>query len=216
VLSLSNRADTQTAQTPLQVDRNICYPPLLLKATMQHPLKHLTLTLALMLSALTANAHNTKPTDMEWGMGMGMGGNMNTAKMDAMMAKRHADLKAKLKITAEQEGAWTAFTQAMKPMGEMGYMTDMAAQRAEMMKLNTPDRIDKMRGLRQERMADMQKIMDQRDDATKTFYGNLSTDQMKLFDAEHARMGSMQGMRKMHEKYGNSKSEKNTANPDKK
>jgi protein CpxP len=46
---------------------------------------------------------------------MGMRGKMDPAKMEAMMTKRLADLKAKLKITGEQEAAWTSFTTAMKP-----------------------------------------------------------------------------------------------------
>ena len=35
-------------------------------------------------------------------------GRHDPAKMQAMMAKRQADMKAKLKITPAQEGAWTA------------------------------------------------------------------------------------------------------------
>ncbi len=117
---------------------------------------------------------------------MGSMGQRDPARMEQMMAKRAADLKAKLKITASQEAAWTAFSGAVKPPA------DMMAKRpdmAEMAKLSTPERIDKMRALRAQHMAEMQVNMDKRDEATKTFYAALNADQKKVFDAEHARMG---------------------------
>ncbi len=125
--------------------------------------------------------------DHDGGGRMGHMGQRDPAKMEQMMAKRAADLKAKLKITPAQEGAWTAFTSAMKPPADM-----MAKRpdRAEMDKLTTPERIDKMQALRTQHMADMQANMAKRDEATKTFYGTLTAEQKKVFDAEHARMGS--------------------------
>lgn len=127
---------------------------------------------------------------MQHGGKMGMRGPMDPARMEAMVAKRHADLKAKLKLTAEQEGAWTTFTTAMKPPAAMDHKRP---DRAEMDKLSTPERIDKMRALRTERMAAMNAAMDKRDDAVKTFYATLNADQKKVFDAEHARMGARHG-----------------------
>lgn len=99
-------------------------------------------------------------------------------------AKRLAVLKAKLKITAAQEGAWTTFSTAMKPPadGMMGMRHDPAL-RAEMDKLTTPERIDKMRTLRQQRMTAMNAEMDKRANATKAFYGVLSSEQKAVFDA---------------------------------
>jgi len=122
--------------------------------------------------------------------GMGMHGRQDPAKMEAWMAKRSTELKAKLKITAAQEGAWTAFTAAMKP--PVG-MLENRADRAELDKLTTPERIDKMHALRTQRMADMSTAMDKREEATKTFYATLSAEQKKTFDAEHARMGGYRG-----------------------
>lgn len=115
---------------------------------------------------------------------------MDPAKMEAMVAKRLDALKAKLKISAAQESAWTAFATAMKPpaRGKNQY-----PDRAEMDKLTTPERIDKMRDLRKQHMADMQTAMDQRDEATKTLYAALSAEQKKVFDSEHARMGGRHG-----------------------
>ena len=85
------------------------------------------------------------------------------AKMQEFMAKRAADLKARLKIEPSQEGAWTAFTTAMKPPADMRQRRE--AVRAEMAKLSTPERIDRMKALRAQRDAEM----DKRAQATKDF-----------------------------------------------
>lgn len=123
-------------------------------------------------------------------MGSGMRGKMDHAKREADAAKRMAELKAKLQITADQEGAWTALTSVMKPPAHMDHQRP---DRAELAKLTTPERIDKMRALRTEHMAERTVAMDKREEATKGFYAALNTDQKKLFDAEHARMGHHDG-----------------------
>lgn len=100
-------------------------------------------------------------------------------RMERRMAERQAYLKQKLAITSAQEGAWTAWTATMKPPAP-------ALQRPnpqEFASLTTPERIDRMRALRAER----QKTMDQRMDATKTFYGALTAEQKKVFDQESMR-----------------------------
>ena len=102
-----------------------------------------------------------------------------------MLAKHHAEFKAKLKITGDQEGAWTTFTAAMKPPAHIDHKRPDGA---EMEKLNTLERIDRMRALRTQHMTDMNSAMDQRDDATKAFYAVLSADQKKVFDAEYVHM----------------------------
>lgn len=127
---------------------------------------------------------------MQPGSKMGMRASRDPAKMEAMMAKRHADLKAKLKLTAEQEGAWTTFTAAMKPPARLD---TKRPDRAEMDKLTTPERIDRMRALRSEHMTAMNAAMDKREEATKAFYAALNAEQKKVFDAEHARMGGRHG-----------------------
>lgn len=111
---------------------------------------------------------------------------MDTAKMEQMHASHLADLKAKLKIAASQEAGWTSFAEAMKPpVNMMGKRPD----RAEMDKLSTPERIDKMRALHKEHMTAMEAAMDKRGDATKTFYATLSPEQKKVFDTEFSKMG---------------------------
>lgn len=98
------------------------------------------------------------------------------AKIQAWVAKRQAALKAKLKLTPAQEGAWTTYTAAMTPPASIsGGFPD----RAELEKLSTPERIDKMKALRTQRDA----AMDKRADATKAFYAVLTPEQKKVFDA---------------------------------
>jgi protein CpxP len=108
-------------------------------------------------------------------------GRHDPAKMQAFMAKRQADLKAKLKITPAQEGAWTSFTSTMQ---QPAHARPTPEQRAELDKLSTPERIDKMRSMRAQRMTEMNAAMDKRGDATKALYAALSPEQQKVFDAE--------------------------------
>jgi periplasmic protein CpxP/Spy len=98
---------------------------------------------------------------------------MDPAKMQEHMAKRQAALKQKLQLTPGQEGAWNAWTAAMKP-GDF-----KRPERGEFEKLTTPERIDRMRALRQQHIAQM----DKRAEATKTFYAALTPEQQKTFDA---------------------------------
>jgi protein CpxP len=107
------------------------------------------------------------------------------AKMREHMAKRQAELKAKLKLTPAQEGAWTSYVAATQPPAHGPRPT--AEQRAEFDKLTTPERIDKMRAMRSQRMTEMNAAMDKRGEATKTFYAALNADQKKVFDSQ--RMG---------------------------
>jgi hypothetical protein len=95
------------------------------------------------------------------------------AHMQERMAHRMTALKQKLEITPAQEGAWNAWTAAMKPPANM-----KRPERGEFENLTTPERIDRMRAMRTTRNAEM----DRRADATKTFYAALSPQQKKLFD----------------------------------
>lgn len=108
-------------------------------------------------------------------------GRGDPARMQERIAKRHAELRQKLKITATQEPAWAAFTAAMQPPADWGRRTP----RAELDKLSTPERIDRLQALRAKRSAEM----DKRLAATKTFYAALTPEQQKVFDAETSRRG---------------------------
>ena len=108
-------------------------------------------------------------------------GRMDPARMQSMMDKRHAALKAQLKLTPAQEAAWTTFVASHKlPAGMMGQPAAMP----DLAKLTTPERIDKMKELRAQRMGEMSAAMDKHAEATKTFYAALTPEQQKVFDAQ--------------------------------
>lgn len=144
--------------------------------TVRKPLQ--TLALASLLAAMGASAFAqtaapaappvaTAPAAKEHS------GRHDPAKMQAHFAKRQAELKAKLQLTAAQEPAWNSFSNAVQPKGNF-----KRPDRAEFAALTTPERIDKMKAYRAERNAQM----DQRAEATKTFYATLTLAQKKTFD----------------------------------
>ena len=106
-------------------------------------------------------------------------------RMQERRAKHLADLKAKLKIDASQEGAWSTFTSAIQPPAPPAQRPDRAAMRAEFEKMTTPQRLDRMQARQSERAARFA----QRADATRTFYAALTPAQQKTFDVEGMRFG---------------------------
>jgi len=111
-------------------------------------------------------------------------GRMDPAKRHQRMSERHAhrmaELKAALKLTPDQENAWNTFDAAMQPPAQPP--GDPAMSRADMEKLTTPERIDHMQKRRAERSA----LIQQRSDAVKAFYAQLTPAQQTTFD-QHAR-----------------------------
>jgi Spy/CpxP family protein refolding chaperone len=121
---------------------------------------------------------------MHQGMGHPGMGRMDPAKMQAWMERRLAILKAVLKLTPAQEGAWSTFTAALKPP------VDRQVKRPdpiEIAKLTTPERIDKMKAMHTQHVNDMSAAMDKRGEATKAFYAVLTPEQQKVFDASTLR-----------------------------
>ena len=153
---------------------------------MKTPWKTLLVAGSLAAFGLGASAQMGPAMGGHEGMfGMHHGQNASPERMQARVTKHLAELKNKLHIGASQEPAWAAFTAAMKPPAGMPMaMPD----RAELDKLTTPERIDKMRQLRTQHQEAMKPLMDQRDEAIKTFYTTLDAAQKKTFDAEHAHM----------------------------
>lgn len=101
---------------------------------------------------------------------------------------RHLDgLKTRLQLNASQESAWSQFRTALQARPTHAAHATHTAQRQELMGLSTPERLDRMKTLRAQHQAEMNAFMDQRSEATKTFYATLSTEQKKVFDAESAR-----------------------------
>ena len=93
-------------------------------------------------------------------------------------AQRQAELKAQLKLTPAQEGAWTTYTAALKREPRQP-----RADRAEFEKLTTPQRIDRLQSLQAER----QQRMAQRGEVVKTFYAQLAPEQQKVYDQQTLR-----------------------------
>lgn len=160
---------------------------------MIHPdkaLRHIILAGLLCASAgfSVAQGGPGMPGGHHGGMGRHDPAEMHT-RMQARMDKRLAEFKLKLQIAPAQETAWTSFTTALKPSTP----TDMAALKVELDKLPTPERLDRMRALRTQHMAEMNTRMDQRADATKTFYAVLSAEQKKTFDDEFRRAAGGRG-----------------------
>jgi len=106
-------------------------------------------------------------------------GRFDRARMQERMSRYFATFKQKLQLSPGQEAAWNSYLAALQP-------TPMQRpDRAEIARLSTPERIDRMRTLRAARMAEM----DKRGDATKTLYAALTPEQKKTFDAETLRRG---------------------------
>jgi len=139
----------------------------------------------LIATAIAAAAFAASAQGMMGGDHHGKGG-MDPARMEKMAARHLDSLKAKLKITPEQEAAWTTFAASMKP--NMGMMKAKHPDPAEMSKLTTPERMDKMTALHKQHAAERDAMMTQRNESVKTFYAALNADQKKVFDAEHIRM----------------------------
>ena len=111
--------------------------------------------------------------------------NPHTDWMQRMAAKHHARLKAKLKITAAQEGAWNAYLDSMKPMFHEGKRPDV---HQDFEKLSAPEFMDKVMQIHKEREATMDAALESRTAAIKTFYAQLSPEQKTVFDREFAHM----------------------------
>jgi periplasmic protein CpxP/Spy len=122
------------------------------------------------------------------GMGMGPGhGPMAGVDPSAMIDSRLSDMKAQLKITTAQEGAWQTFTAAAKQQA-----AGMQAMRAQMQQ--DP-------GTAPGRMAQRSTAMQQRSDAMATMtnafnalYAVLSPEQKAVADQSFGMMGG-RGMR---------------------
>lgn len=123
-----------------------------------------------------------------------MHGSAMSPKMHERMAERYskhlAELKTKLKLEAQQEAPWKAFTDALQMPADHNGRPDHAA----MSTLSTPERIDQMQAWHSRMDTEMKK----RGEATKTFYASLNPEQKKVFDSETGRFMSGRMGRHMH------------------
>ena len=114
-------------------------------------------------------------------------------RMQAGMEKHRMQLHDKLKLTAQQEPAWKAFTDATSPQ-HAGMQHEPKGDRQAMVNLSAPAMMEKMLERSKERMARQQQHLD----ALKTFYAALTPEQQKILDDNHRRMHHGMKMR-MHE-----------------
>lgn len=125
-------------------------------------------------AATDATATSAAPTQRYERM---HGKHMSQEQWQQRRAQRAQALKDRLNLTAEQQPAWDAFMQAMQPQPHA------RLDRSGMANLTTPERIDRMRTLRVQRDAEL----DRRGEAVKTFYAALTPEQQKIFDTRPAR-----------------------------
>ena len=136
---------------------------------------------SLLTSALLFGAASVGAQHMMGGMGMYEGDDACQHRMVRQGSKHMSQLKAKLHLTSSQQDAWEEFSKSMNTLPEFsGGRHDPVA----MAKLTTPERIEKMKELADQKMTAMQAHMKQRGEAVMKFYTLLSADQQKNFDAE--------------------------------
>lgn len=102
-------------------------------------------------------------------------------QMAQRMEQHQKQLKQALKLTPAQEPAWQQFADALKPQGHKG----PAMKRDEWKKLTTPQRLEQMQAHKAERDAQMKTHIE----AIQKFYGTLSPEQQKTFDAQFMHFG---------------------------
>ncbi len=95
-------------------------------------------------------------------------------RMEKRMAEHQQKLKQDLKLTAEQESAWTRYAESFKRPAPAGPRPDREA----LQRMTTPERLDFMQARQAERNAHMNRIAE----ATRALYGSLTPEQQKLFD----------------------------------
>lgn len=159
---------------------------------------HTKLTLGLISTVFAANlvlaadsgakmSMNNPGIDCK-GMSM-MPGDMGTNPV-AHAQKHLAELKAKLKLTKDQQPAWETFsTQVNDQAKNMAAMQDKKKDMTQAMSKSAPEHMAMMAEMMKTRAENMAKMAD----AVKTFYTELSTDQQKAFDKMHAEHMSHMG-----------------------
>ena len=97
-----------------------------------------------------------------------------------MIQKRQSELHAKLKLNAEQESAWKAYSEKMTPAGNW-----TKPNRTELSSLPAPQRMEKKLA----QMKEHEARMSDRVSAVQTFYAVLTPEQQKIFDDQFAQHG---------------------------
>ena len=130
------------------------------------------------IAALSASVYARGGDGCDYGYGYGERGarmGMQPERIEKMREQHLATLHDKLKLTAQQESAWTKFA-ASKPLLDKTARLDPA----EMAKLNSPQRLEK--GL--EHMRAIEAKLAEHLAALKEFYAVLTPEQQKIFDEQ--------------------------------
>ena len=158
---------------------------------MKKTLKHLLIgtTLGVMALGAIATEGKSSPDDKPRHAHQSSTGHhkkMDPAKFQEKVAKRQADLREKLNLSAAQEPAWNAYIASVTPPAR-----DKAqmAERAKQEKLNAPQRME--RSLQHLKQAEAH--MTKRLDALKTFYAQLTPQQQATFDEQSQRRHHKRG-----------------------
>lgn len=148
---------------------------------MRSVFKPLVLAAALVSGGITVAAAQPATAAGQQRSHMAGQGGMDIGKMQERMAKRMAELKAKLNLNAAQLPAWDNFVAAMQPPADMAQRMSREnrdEKRKEMLAMTTPQRIDHMNAMKAQRDAHMAA----RNDATLALYIALTPEQQKVFD----------------------------------
>jgi hypothetical protein len=103
-------------------------------------------------------------------------------RLEARRAERIKSLHDALNIRPDQEGAFAAFAQAMKPPLDAARGREGGHDRTALAGLTTPERLDRMAQDLDAHMARMRAEFQARASATKTLYAALNPDQKRTLD----------------------------------
>lgn len=103
----------------------------------------------------------------------------HTQRFEQRMLERANALKKALNLSATQEVAWANFQQDLKPK-DRSDQHERQAKREAFKSMDTLERLDWMKNMKAQRDAQMER----RDQAIRSFYGQLSLDQKKIFDTQ--------------------------------
>lgn len=103
----------------------------------------------------------------------------HSQRFEQRMLERANALKTALNLSATQEDAWVNFQKDLKPK-DRSDQHERQAKREAFKSMDTLERLDWMKTMKAQRDAQMER----RDQAIRSFYGQLSSEQKKIFDSQ--------------------------------
>ncbi len=155
------------------------------------------LALVALLGATTAYAQ-TPPPQRPGAMGGPAWGAGSQARREAREAAHLKALHDALNIRPDQEGAFQAYAASMKPGDRGAKPEDMGRGRPDLAGMTTPQRLDAMAQMMDERTARMHERFQRHATAVKALYAVLNPEQRRTLDALPALMGRGTGMAMGH------------------